>query len=174
MAEAAVKFIDPHAELASEAGANPIIKLGSHGAAVKKAQTALIHRYYLNAGDDDGKFGPVTDFAVRSYQHDRSSGMFNAFSFPLKIDGIVGPATWGRLTPPTVKKGSRGSAVRLLQEILKGFSNPSYDPGPIDADFGPLTETAVKAFQTDFTDWQGNPLVVDGVVGMKTWEALWS
>jgi peptidoglycan hydrolase-like protein with peptidoglycan-binding domain len=174
MADAAVKLRETQADLAMGAAAEPIIKLGSQGPAVKKAQTALIHRYYLNAGDDDGKFGPVTDFAVRSYQHDRSAGMFNAFSFPLKIDGIVGPATWSRLTPPTVKKGSKGSAVRLLQEILKGFADPKYDPGPIDGDFGPLTETAVKAFQTDFTDWQGNPLAVDGVVGTKTWEALWS
>lgn len=170
MADAAVKL----AEVASATTTNPIIKLGSQGAAVKKAQVALIHRYYLNPGDDDGKFGPVTDFAVRSYQHDRSAGMFNAYSFPLKIDGVVGPATWGRLSPPTVKKGSRGSAVRLLQEILKGFADPMFDPGAIDGDFGPLTETAVKAFQGIFSDWQGNPLAVDGVVGDKTWEALFS
>lgn len=170
MAEAAVKL----AEVASATASNPIIKLGSQGAAVKKAQIALIHRYYLNPGADDGKFGPVTDFAVRSYQHDRSAGMFNAFSFPLKIDGIIGPATWFRLCPDTVKKGSKGAGVRLLQEILKGFAYPAYDPGPIDGDFGALTDTAVKAFQTDFTDWEGNPLVVDGIVGMKTWEALWS
>ena len=37
--------------------ANPIIKLGSTGAAVKKAQKALIHRYYLPPGTDDGIFG---------------------------------------------------------------------------------------------------------------------
>jgi peptidoglycan hydrolase-like protein with peptidoglycan-binding domain len=173
MAEPVVK-IKPAAEASMELAANPIIKLGSQGAAVKKAQTALIHRFYLNPGDDDGKFGPVTDFAVRSYQHDRSAGMFNAFSFPLKIDGIVGPATWFRLCPDTIKKGSKGPGVRLLQEILKGFADPKYDPGAVDGDFGPNTEAAVKAFQTDFTDWQGNPLAVDGVVGMKTWEALWS
>ena len=173
MAEAALKM-NPAAEAALEVAANPIIKLGSQGAAVKKAQTALIHRYYLNPGDDDGKFGPVTDFAVRSYQHDRSAGMFNAFSFPLKIDGVIGPATWFRLCPDTIRKGSKGAGVRLLQEILKGFAFPNYDPGPVDGDFGANTEAAVKAFQTDFTDWQGNPLAVDGVVGMKTWEALWS
>jgi|SRR5215467_37405 len=154
--------------------ADPIIKKGSQGAAVKKAQKALIERFYLPPGTDDGKFGPVTDFAVRNYQKDRSAGQFYAFSFPLVIDGIVGPHTWFRLTPSEVKKGSKGDGVRLLQELLKHFNHPAYDPGPIDGDFGPLTETAVKAFQTDFFDFDGNPLKVDGIVGPKTWTALWS
>ena len=38
--------------------ADPIIKKGSTGDAVKKAQKALIERYYLSKGDDDGRFGP--------------------------------------------------------------------------------------------------------------------
>jgi peptidoglycan hydrolase-like protein with peptidoglycan-binding domain len=154
--------------------ADPIIKLGSTGDAVKKAQKALIERFYLNVGTDDGIFGHVTDFAVRSYQHDRSVGQFNAFTFPLTIDGIVGPQTWHRLTPPTVKKGSKGNSVRLLQEILKSFADPQFDPGAVDGDFGPNTEAAVKAFQGVFTDFEGNPLKVDGIVGPKTWTALFS
>ncbi|QIG92051.1 MULTISPECIES: peptidoglycan-binding domain-containing protein [unclassified Bradyrhizobium] len=154
--------------------ADPIIKLGSKGDAVKKAQKALIERYYLAVGTDDGIFGHVTDFAVRSYQNDRSVGHFNAFSFPLVIDGIVGQQTWHRLTPDTVKKGSKGSGVRLLQDILKSFSDPNLDPGPVDGDFGPLTEAAVKAFQGFGVDFDGNPLKVDGIVGPKTWTALWS
>lgn len=151
-----------------------IIKLGSKGDDVKRAQRALIQRWYLNSGDDDGIFGPVTDFKVRSYQYDRSAGQFNAFSFPLKIDGIVGPATWSRLDPEQVKRGSKSNGVRLLQDILKHFAYPPYDPGPVDGDFGPLTEVAVKAFQTDNFDFAGNPLIVDGIVGSKTWAALWS
>jgi peptidoglycan hydrolase-like protein with peptidoglycan-binding domain len=154
--------------------ADPIIKLGSKSDAVKKAQKALIERYYLPAGSDDGIFGPVTDFAVRSYQNDRSAGHFNAFSFPLIVDGIVGPQTWHRLTPPTVKKGSTGSAVKLLQEILKSFADPVFDPGAVDGNFGVTTEAAVKAFQGFSTDFGGAPLQVDGIVGPKTWTALWS
>ena len=154
--------------------ADPIIKLGSTGTAVKKAQKALIHRYYLPPGTDDGIFGPVTRNRVIAYQLNRAAGEFYAFSFPLYVDGIVGPQTWFRLTPETVKKTSQGSGVRLLQEILKSFGYPPYDPGPVDGDFGSLTETAVKALQADYVDFDGNPLVVDGIVGEKTWEALWS
>lgn len=151
-----------------------IIKVGSKGDAVKKAQKALIERYYLPVGADDGIYGPITYSAVRSYQQDRSAGQFYAFSFPLVVDGIVGPQTSFRLTPATIRKGSNGSAVKLLQEILKSFAVPAFDPGPIDGDFGVKTEAAVKAFQGFSTDFDGNPLAVDGIVGPKTWAALWS
>jgi len=155
--------------------ADPIIKLGSTGAAVKKAQQNLICRYfYLPPGTDDGVFGPVTRNAVIRYQLDRSAGEFWAFSFPLYVDGIVGPQTWFRLAPAQIKKGSKGHGVRLCQEILKGYGDPRYDPGPIDGDFGPLTDAAVRAFQGDNFDFDGNPLQVDGIVGPKTWCALWS
>lgn len=65
-----------------------------------------------------------------------------------------------------IKKKSKGNAVRLLQEILKSWGWPAYDPGPVDAKFGALTEAAVKALQTDY------PLTVAGVVGAKTWAAV--
>ena len=65
--------------------ADPIIKIGSNGAAVKKAQQALIDRYYLWDGTADGIFGPVTRKNVIRYQLDRSAGEWNAYSYPLKI-----------------------------------------------------------------------------------------
>lgn len=157
----------------------PVINLGSKGDAVKKAQMRLLERYYLrNKSDVDGSFGYVTLNAVINYQQSRSQGSFAAFSFPLMVDGIVGDKTWFRLDPDTIKKGSKGDAVKLLQEILKSFSFPGstsdYDPGNVDSDFGPKTETAVKNFQKDFFDYDGNPLNQDGIVGPKTWAALWS
>ncbi len=155
--------------------ADPIIKKGSKGEAVKKAQTALIERYYLwGQGQDDGVFGPVTDLAVRNYQFHRSSGHYYPFSYPLVIDGVVGPATWFRLTPPQVKNGSRGNAVRLLQEILSSFGYPPFHPGPLDGVFGPLTESAVREFQGDYFEHDGGSLVIDGIVGPKTWTGLHS
>jgi len=56
-----------------------------------------------------------------------------------------------------LKLGSKGEAVKTLQEFLKIV---------IDGDFGPKTEKAVKEFQ------KSNKLVVDGIVGEKTWNAM--
>lgn len=57
----------------------------------------------------------------------------------------------------TLKKGSRGQEVKILQKALNLLA---------DGIFGPLTEEGVKAFQ------QSKGLVVDGIVGPKTWAAL--
>lgn len=66
---------------------------------------------------------------------------------------------------PTLRKGSRGVYVTLLQTEL---INKGYSCGSSGADgiFGANTESAVKAFQRD------SGLKVDGVVGSATWEAL--
>jgi hypothetical protein len=56
-----------------------------------------------------------------------------------------------------LKVGSRGPEVKLLQEFLN-IGN--------DGIFGKVTETAVKSWQSD------NKLVVDGIVGPKTWSAM--
>jgi murein L,D-transpeptidase YcbB/YkuD len=64
--------------------------------------------------------------------------------------------------PPTLARGSRGSAVSALQDALKRFGTAT-DPGPIDGDFGPRTEAGVRAYQSH----QG--ITVDGIVGQQTW-----
>jgi len=56
-----------------------------------------------------------------------------------------------------LKIGSTGENVRLLQEVLGLVP---------DGNFGPKTELAVKAYQTK------NKMVVDGIVGPKTWKSL--
>ena len=57
----------------------------------------------------------------------------------------------------TIKKGSKGDAVKTLQQAL----NIS-----VDGDFGPKTDAAVREFQ------KSHNLVADGIVGAKTWAAL--
>lgn len=66
---------------------------------------------------------------------------------------------------PTLRRGDKGAYVTLLQTELV---QRGYDVGKsgIDGDFGRATEAAVKAFQKDAG------LVVDGVCGQKTWDAL--
>ena len=61
-----------------------------------------------------------------------------------------------------IKKGSKGDAVKQLQNVLisLGYSIVA------DGDFGPKTETIVKDFQ------KKNGLVADGIVGQQTWNKL--
>lgn len=58
---------------------------------------------------------------------------------------------------PTLKKGSHGAYVKIVQKKLKITT---------DGIFGPKTEKAVKAFQ------KKHKLEVDGIVGKKTWKKL--
>lgn len=62
----------------------------------------------------------------------------------------------------TIKKGSKGEEVKLLQELLckAGFNVV------VDSDFGQKTHDAVLAYQ------KSKSLVADGIVGDKTWAAL--
>lgn len=68
------------------------------------------------------------------------------------------------MADPTIRRDSRGTSVVKAQRAL---ASSGFDPGPIDAMFGPLMEAAVIAFQTA----RGLALV-DGVVGPETWRAL--
>ena len=64
---------------------------------------------------------------------------------------------------PILRKGSKGYYVGYLQEKLNTLG---YDCGKVDRIFGSNTLAAVKAFQ------KAQNLVVDGVVGPKTWAKL--
>ena len=59
----------------------------------------------------------------------------------------------------TIKKGSKGKAVKIWQIIL-GFTGAD-----VDGDFGKKTDTATR-------EWQKNKgLTVDGIVGKNSWKA---
>jgi hypothetical protein len=66
---------------------------------------------------------------------------------------------------PTLRRGSKGEYVTLAQTEL---INKGYYCGFFGADgeFGAATEKAVRAFQKDYG------LVIDGIIGEKTWAAL--
>ena len=64
---------------------------------------------------------------------------------------------------PILRKGNKGYYVGYLQEKLNSFG---YNCGSVDKIFGSKTLAAVKAFQ------KAQNLVVDGVVGPKTWAKL--
>jgi peptidoglycan hydrolase-like protein with peptidoglycan-binding domain len=68
---------------------------------------------------------------------------------------------------PTVRQGSSGSAVRVLQtELNTSEVGCALGHLKVDGAFGPATLKAVKKFQSD---WR---LSVDGIVGPKTWYQL--
>lgn len=70
-----------------------LLKIGSKGEDVKELQRKLIRvGYYI--GSIDGIFGPATDRAVRAFQSRNT----------LKVDGIVGPATWAILNNEKITK----------------------------------------------------------------------
>lgn len=79
------------------------------------------------------------------------------------------------MAQPVLKKGSKGEAVKKLQNLLIGVG---HDPGAVDGVFGAQTEKAVKEFQanqilvSEADQLEVPQLVVDGIVGPKTWAAL--
>ena len=143
----------------------PTLRQGSRGPDVVRLQQ-LLTSHGFSPGNIDGIFGPRTEAAVIAFQQSRG----------LLVDGIVGVQTWTALgvncgsTPPppgqpcpTLRIGSRGAAVREVQQLL---NSQGFNPGPIDGIFGPRTQNAVIAFQ------RSRGLVQDGIVGIKTWTAL--
>jgi|SRR5450755_2996381 peptidoglycan hydrolase-like protein with peptidoglycan-binding domain len=67
------------------------------------------------------------------------------------------------MAEPTLRQGSQGESVRQLQVALTELGVYA---GPVDGEFGPLTDAAVKAFQ------QQRELTVDGIVGTITWRNI--
>jgi len=60
--------------------------------------------------------------------------------------------------PPLYKPTNKDMQIAL--------KNAGFYKGEIDGDIGPMTERAIREFQAE------NDLIVDGVVGPKTWAAL--
>lgn len=126
-------------------------------------------QYLLNARGYpvtvDGEIGPLTDAAIKSFQTDNS----------LTADGIVGNQTWPLLVAE-VAQGDSGDAVKAAQDQLSMRTIPECLNLTVDGSFGPLTEAAVRAFQTYIRDnqaWEVDvPVIVDGIVGINTWYSL--
>ena len=133
----------------------------------------------------DGRFGEDTEAAVRRFQE----------IFHLDPDGVVGKATWytilnvyigvkrltdltaegipaGEVTPvfpEVLREGDSGNYIYNLQYLLN-YVGQYYDTIPIinvDGDFGSDTLAAVRALQRTFG------LTEDGIVGVRTWNALY-
>src|SRR6266542_1805305 len=137
----------------------PTLSIGATGHDVRRLQRIFVMTKTLAPGNVTGTFDVTTEQAVKDFQ--QGAG--------LTVDGVVGPATWQALpadpNTPVLAHGASGSVVTALQEGLKKYSTPATDPGPVDGDFGPKTEAAVKAYQQD------RGVQADGIVGDQTWWA---
>jgi peptidoglycan hydrolase-like protein with peptidoglycan-binding domain len=138
----------------------PVVQNGNNGHPIRTLQ------FLLRAGGQhiavDGVFGSATEAALKAFQ--TSKGLI--------ADGIVSPQTWIALIVQ-VKEGSSGDAVRGVQEEFQ-FRNLSGDPTKgvqVDGIFGPQTDNAVRGFQHDLS-LDIPSVVVDGIVGPVTWQAL--
>lgn len=166
------------------------LRSGSTGLDVQTIQTYLnrIRRNYPAIPaitDESGTFGDSTRNAVTSFQR----------IFGLSPDGIVGKATWYKISslytsvtrlsdldsegntlgigtvPPSsiLRQGSSGPDVITLQYLLDVISE--YYPGipapAQDGVFGSGTQQSVIAFQ------RAMQLTPDGVVGPLTWRTLY-
>ena len=70
-------------------------------------------------------------------------------------------------TPPILRRGIQDTATSgPVHEAQTLINKHRESPIPVDGDFGPTTETAVRAFQ------RGASLLADGVIGGYTWRAL--
>ncbi len=161
--------------LAGDALAQSVLKRGARGSQVRRLQQELTQAG-VYTGPINGKFGPLTQSAVRRFQ--RENG--------LRVDGIVGSRTWGALNrantqniarssssqpvvitnPPPVaasnpalatsnfnefnrflQRGDVGSDVGALQQRLRSLRYYNFT---IDRRYGAATEAAVRQFQRDF------------------------
>lgn len=136
------------------------LKRGLYGADVRVLQNTLADLGF-SLGGIDGRFGPKTETAVRSFQA----------SVGLGVDGVVGRQTktalGGAVFDPgdtgILAIGSRGGEVASLQQAL---NDKGFDAGSADGIFGPITLRAVLSFQ------QYHDLWVDGLVGPRTKASL--
>ena len=167
------------------------LRIGSTGLDVQTIQTYLrrIRRNYPAIPaitDEAGVFGESTRAAVAGFQ-----SIFN-----LASDGVVGKATWNKLSylytavtrlaeldsegtslgigtvPPgsVLRSGSSGQDVITLQYLLNVAAefNSSIPAPSQDGHFGRETQQAVAAFQS------AAGLQPDGIVGPLTWQALYN
>ena len=124
-----------------------MLALGSgytpHGATPVRVLQRRLRTAGFSPGPIDGRYGPLTQAAVESFQASRH----------LQIDGIAGPITltalhntYHSLYPGAGYTISGGSpAVRVMQRRL---AKAGFSPGPIDGLYGQLTAHAVARYQT--------------------------
>lgn len=132
------------------------VKKGSKGTNVALLQFNL--NCVINAGlTVDGIAGSATDKAIRTFQK----------NYGLSVDGIYGANSHAKMMKlkgsmvanATIKKGSKGTNVKVLQNALNFVINAGLK---VDGDAGSATANAIKTFQNKYG------LSADGIYGAKS------
>jgi len=135
----------------------PVLRQGANSTWPKVTVRSL--QYLLNARGAkltvDGVFGPKTKAALVAFQR----------AHRLTANGVTSAKTWSVLVV-TVKLGSKGPAVRAVQDQANFRNGRGGVTLTVDGIFGPKTQQWVRAFQA------AEGFKADGIVGLLTWQAL--
>jgi len=118
-----------------------------------------MNRRYGAGLAEDGVYGPAARRALIAGLQTELNRVQGA---GLPVRGVFDAATRAALSRSPCRGGGNGP-VYLLQASL--FVN-GFSPGPLDGSFGPLTQAALRAFQT------ARGLAADGAAGPETFTAL--
>ena len=155
-------------------GAGDNLRHGDRSAAVVEIRTALIALGLLESDDDDLSTGRLVaadvfddqlDHAVRAFQQGRG----------LRVDGIVGEATYRALKEASYRLGARtlahqfgapmyGDDVATLQSRLQDLG---FYTALVDGYFGLQTHNALMSYQREYG------LAPDGICGPDTLRSLY-
>jgi peptidoglycan hydrolase-like protein with peptidoglycan-binding domain len=150
--------------LLSEAGAGvgEVLRRGSEGTEVDKLQDELIELGHLREEQKataPGKFGPMTEAALKEFQSDNHLQANGTYDTPTQ-EAV-------RQLNEGVARGSRGGVVRGLQDrLVKLRALTVQDVAAGAGTFGPKTEGALKLFQ------QHHGIAANGVLTAETYKAL--
>ena len=144
----------------------PSLEMDASGTNVQVLQSLLKGKGIID-WDGDGKFGELTEQAVKDFQSLTglvATGKVDLQTWATLLDTTVEDLKLAsKLDLPLLLKGSSGEQVTKLQNLLKEWKLVDWEA---DGIFGKNTEAAVKEFQIEIG------LDPTGVVDLETWAYL--
>lgn len=122
---------------------------------VKELQEGLKDLGY-HPGAADGIYGPHTTDAVKEFQTDAG----------ITVDGKYGPETHRALEAAAAGSDFDWDEFAAMKELQTEMKDLGYYSGPIDGEYGPVTEDGIRAVQADCEITQ------DGIYGPDTHSCL--
>lgn len=168
--QAIEKMTNTQQEPSRSATVSKTLKIGSSGQSVSELQTLLKEASLFKHHTITGYFGEITATGVRDFQrlvNIKVTGQADASTVQALREHVrklkETPATQPQPSQNTsaflLKVGVSNDSVRDLQHQLKALGYFNHN---VTGYFGPITETAVKKFQTD------QKLIADGLVTTAT------